>query len=782
MQTAFDATITVGQTGDELCLRLTSVPRVKVVMHETVIQRLIAGASLLLFLVNACADVREPDYFDGVALHAMPLLASGCTIATNVMTVKVADGESVLVTLRASDSTVTVNGHIFNGTTDTGTYCEIAPTGTINIVVDAPGAPHLKGRAVILDYINGLFMIGAAAMPGIKVDFTLAGDTGALNWIKVRGSDGADMFSIGAGTGTGAAAAYALNVNTKFGTAPTQAGGTGGATVNLDLGADVTFKVASNVMINAGAGDDRLDANGFSGVGAAFPNPIKLFGGDGDDTMLGGTGADTLSGGPGADTLSGCQGADVYDMGSVASGADVIALACTTAILEGSDTVDYSKRTGAVTVNLSKTLVATNAGTDNVFSGEASGDGAHISDRVATLKLGAGDDTITIPGTSTVVHKVTGGAGDDTFTGGAVADTFDGETGDDSCAGNFSIMDYRARTNPVTVTVCTTGCSSADANDGDPSVSGSTHTGSGAATSATGGISLALLTGGSGFTPQSVGNPITFSSCASGTTNHAAWNIVEYIDANSIKIDASPPASFVADTCAFSEQRPNATLNTGTGAVLAARVATGSVTGLNHTANMLGHLLTLTHTAATSGGATHDDGTYPVVKVISASVVAIDNTAVVGFLGGVNALSWTEAGSERDDVRCATVFGGSGNDTLTGDGTANTLRGGPGNDTLIGGSGNDALFGEAGGDDLYGGPGSDTLTGGGGTGTDAADHLFGGDDNDILEGDTGADTFTCDGKNTPTASAGASPGPSDTPLDYTPAQGDTLATPDDCDP
>jgi hypothetical protein len=265
MQTAFDATITVGQTGDELCLRLTIVPRVKVDMHETVIQRLIAGASLLLFLVSACGDERESDYFDGIALSAMPLLASGCTIATNVMTVKVADGESVLVTLRASDSKVTVNGHVFNGTTDTGTSCEIASTGTINIGVDAPGAPYVKGRAVILDYITGLFMIGAAALPGIKVDFTLAGDSGARNWLKIRGSDGADMFAVGAGTGAGAAAVYALNVNTKFGTAPTQPGGTGGATVTLDLGPDVTFKLAPNVMINGGGGDDRLDASGSSG-------------------------------------------------------------------------------------------------------------------------------------------------------------------------------------------------------------------------------------------------------------------------------------------------------------------------------------------------------------------------------------------------------------------------------------------------------------------------------------------------------------------------------------
>ncbi|MCT4657008.1 MAG: hypothetical protein N4A65_14460 [Cohaesibacter sp.] len=46
------------------------------------------------------------------------------------------------------------------------------------------------------------------------------------------------------------------------------------------------------------------------------------------------------------------------------------------------------------------------------------------------------------------------------------------------------------------------------------------------------------------------------------------------------------------------------------------------------------------------------------------------------------------------------VTGSSHNDSLTGDGSANVLRGGAGNDTLVGNGGADDLFGDA-GDDLF---------------------------------------------------------------------------------
>ncbi|BCH25688.1 hypothetical protein MesoLjLc_56150 [Mesorhizobium sp. L-8-10] len=70
--------------------------------------------------------------------------------------------------------------------------------------------------------------------------------------------------------------------------------------------------------------------------------------------------------------------------------------------------------------------------------------------------------------------------------------------------------------------------------------------------------------------------------------------------------------------------------------------------------------------------------------------------------------------------------GGSGNDTLTGNGAANGLSGGAGNDALYGGAGNDALVGGTGSDRLYGSIGNDRLNGDAG-----ADRMYGGAGNDI---------------------------------------------------
>ena len=89
------------------------------------------------------------------------------------------------------------------------------------------------------------------------------------------------------------------------------------------------------------------------------------------------------------------------------------------------------------------------------------------------------------------------------------------------------------------------------------------------------------------------------------------------------------------------------------------------------------------------------------------------------------------------------VTGGSGDDTILGDGGSNILDGGPGNDTIDGRGGDDQLFGGPGNDTLDGGPGNDTLDGGPGDDTlhggDGSDTLNGGPGNDMLDGGLGAD-------------------------------------------
>ncbi|MBI2718624.1 MAG: M10 family metallopeptidase C-terminal domain-containing protein [Rhizobiales bacterium] len=55
------------------------------------------------------------------------------------------------------------------------------------------------------------------------------------------------------------------------------------------------------------------------------------------------------------------------------------------------------------------------------------------------------------------------------------------------------------------------------------------------------------------------------------------------------------------------------------------------------------------------------------------------------------------------------AIGGGGNDSITGNGLANVLRGGAGRDTLSGGAGNDRILGDGGADRMTGGTGADTF-------------------------------------------------------------------------
>lgn len=108
-------------------------------------------------------------------------------------------------------------------------------------------------------------------------------------------------------------------------------------------------------------------------------------------------------------------------------------------------------------------------------------------------------------------------------------------------------------------------------------------------------------------------------------------------------------------------------------------------------------------------------------------------------LGGNDTITLNESNGALPQ---AFIFGGAGNDTLTG---------GSGNDQIFGQVGNDTLLGKGGFDFLFGGTENDTLTGG-----DADDLVFGqsgddrmiwnpGDDTDLNEGGAGTDTVEVNG-------------------------------------
>jgi Ca2+-binding RTX toxin-like protein len=128
---------------------------------------------------------------------------------------------------------------------------------------------------------------------------------------------------------------------------------------------------------------------------------------------------------------------------------------------------------------------------------------------------------------------------------------------------------------------------------------------------------------------------------------------------------------------------------------------------------------------------------------VKGGVPTVANTALIQVFGqaGNDTITLSEANGA---LPAAQLFGGAGNDVLTG---------GSGGDLLFGQSGNDTLLGKGGFDFLFGGADNDVLTGG-----DADDQVFGesgndrmiwnpGDDTDLNEGGDGIDTVEVNGGN-----------------------------------
>ncbi len=147
--------------------------------------------------------------------------------------------------------------------------------------------------------------------------------------------------------------------------------------------------------------------------------------------------------------------------------------------------------------------------------------------------------------------------------------------------------------------------------------------------------------------------------------------------------------------------------------------------------------LTISRNAAgrilVNGGAIYVTGGTP--------TVANTSKIQVFGLGGNDVISLSEVNGA---LPRAELFGGDGNDVLTG---------GSGADLIFGQNGNDTMLGKGGADQLFGGNGNDVATGG-----DADDQVFGqggndlmiwnpGDDTDLNEGGTDIDTVEVNGGN-----------------------------------
>lgn len=230
----------------------------------------------------------------------------------------------------------------------------------------------------------------------------LIGDIGSDS---LKGGAGNDTLTGGEGFDSAdySDATSAVTVNLNTGTATGGAGNDTLAGIDHVIGSNFNDTlVGSNngfdlVYLQGGKGNDSLIAgdNSFN----------WLEGGDGNDSLLGSNGNDTLIGGLGADILSGGDG-------------------------WGTDTVDYSDASSAVTVNLENGTASGGAGND-ILKGIEQVNGSFFND---TLIGGTGDNWLWgFDGNDVLV----GGDGFDSLEGGSENDTLTGGAGDDQLNGGW---------------------------------------------------------------------------------------------------------------------------------------------------------------------------------------------------------------------------------------------------------------------------------------------------------------------------------------------------------
>ena len=200
----------------------------------------------------------------------------------------------------------------------------------------------------------------------------------------------------------------------------------GGAGVNTVSYVDATAAVAVDLAAGTGSGGDT------------FQNIQRIVGSAFSDTLTGNSENNRIAGLAGNDTESGGLGNDTFAMGAAPDGSDVISGG------PGVDTIDYSHRTGVITVNL------TGASSTN----GANGEGDTINGDVENASGGTGRDTLVGNASNNTLiglrgadvlrglagnDRLLGGRGADFLAGGAGNDTMNGGLGNDTCRDTLGV-------------------------------------------------------------------------------------------------------------------------------------------------------------------------------------------------------------------------------------------------------------------------------------------------------------------------------------------------------
>ena len=276
---------------------------------------------------------------------------------------------------------------------------------------------------------NAMGGSGADTLTGNSLANVLNGSAGHDTLNDGPGSDslvggpGDDSFVFGDATGSEADTV-------------TEASGQGTDTLNfssvttaisLDLGTSViqavhtnrTLKLSSSVSFEnviGGLAGDTLTGNTANNM---------LTGGPGDDVLTGNPGNDTLNGGAGLDQLTGGPGDDNFVFGDASSSeADTV----TEASGQGTDTLNFSSVTTAVSLDLGSSVVQT-VHTNRTLKLSSSASFENIIGGLADNVLSGNSGN----------NSLTGGPGNDVLIGNSGNDTLSGAVGRDVLIGGLGL-------------------------------------------------------------------------------------------------------------------------------------------------------------------------------------------------------------------------------------------------------------------------------------------------------------------------------------------------------
>ena len=495
--------------------------------------------------------------------------------------------------------------------------------------------------------------------------------------------------------------------------ADTLDGSAGGSNIAAYTGSDEAVHInLADGTISGGhaAGDIYINIHNVTGSS----HDDLLTGNDNNNRLGGGAGADTLRGGAGFDTLEGGAGADILDGGS-----------------GDYDYASYASSDEGVTVNLEN---GTNSG------GHASGD--ELSN-IENLTGSAHADRLTGDENGNNIH---GGAGNDILDGGAGGDRLDGDEGADT-------VTYHRSSQAVSVNLLTGqvsgGFAAYDHLLNIENLIGTDYndslTGNAERNTFEGGAGSDILNGGDGE------DMLIYISSDEGVTvdlqnntvsgGHADGDVISHFEhvtgsAHNDSLTGNGEDNFLkggagadfldggdgTDTTSYTDSDA-AIFAYLDGTIGSGGHAEGDV--LRNIENITGSAFDDVLGANETGNRIDGHGGINTVSYASS------DAAINIHLGNETASGGYAAGDQLRNIN--NIIGSAHNDSLTGDGTENTLDGGAGNDTIKGWGGNDTLIGGAGDDNLDGDSGDDILMGGAGA--------------DRLDGDSGNDTVSYAGSN-----------------------------------